>query len=681
MMISASIFFRRKRPKATTVNGKLSSRDIQKAAHLVVNCRAWWSILEVMYLLPLSFLFPSKSLTESQAEKRMESPRLLFFLYPILILHLLAVTNAQPKFLYYRCSNGVGNYTNNSTYKANLNTLLTSLSSNNEIDYGFYNFSAGQNSDKVNAIALCRGDVMPTACRSCINDSRIQLTRLCPNQKEAIGWYDGCMLRYSNDSIFGKAQTSPSFTMWNLQNVSNVEDFNQVLGNLMASLRSKAASGDWRRKFATEEANVTSFQSIYGLMQCTPDLSELSCSNCLEGAINEIPTCSANAPPPTATPQPSPPSADLSPQPLANTTSTQANDEDDIINVESLLFDFDTIRVATNNFSDSNKLGQGGFGPVYKGKLSNGQDIAVKRLSSGSGQGELEFKNEVVLVAKLQHRNLVRLLGFCLDGAERLLIYEFVPNTSLDHFIFDPIRRAQLDWERRYKIIGGIARGLLYLHEDSRLRIIHRDLKASNILLDAEMNPKISDFGMARLFLVDQTQGSTSRIVGTYGYMAPEYAMHGHFSVKTDVYSFGVLVLELVSGQRNNCFRVSENIEHLLSYAWKNWREGTATNLIDPTMRISSISEIMRCIHIGLLCVQENEADRPTMASIALMLNSYSLSLPVPSHPAFFMNTSMNRDMSLELEDNSRVAQSNYLPSRSSHFSVNEASITDPYPR
>ena len=350
MMISASIFFRRKRPKATTVNGKLSSRDIQKAAHLVVNCRAWWSILEVMYLLPLSFLFPSKSLTESQAEKRMESPRLLFFLYPILILHLLAVTNAQPRFLSYWCSNGVGNYTNNSTYKANLNTLLTSLSSNNEIDYGFYNFSAGQNSDKVNAIALCRGDVMPTACRSCINDSRIQLTRLCPNQKEAIGWYDGCMLRYSNDSIFGKAQTSPTFTMWNLQNVSNVEDFNQVLGNLMASLRSKAASGDWRRKFATEEANVTSFQSIYGLMQCTPDLSELSCSNCLEGAINEIPTCcnrrkagrvvkpscnlrygtyrfyyftAANAPPPTATPQPSPPSADLSPQPLANTTSTQ----------------------------------------------------------------------------------------------------------------------------------------------------------------------------------------------------------------------------------------------------------------------------------------------------------------------------------------------------------------------
>ncbi|KAJ9690095.1 hypothetical protein PVL29_012646 [Vitis rotundifolia] len=434
----------------------------------------------------------------------MDPPRLLLFLYPFLILHLLGVTVlAQSDFLYYFCSESVGNYTDNSTYEANLNTLLSSLSSNNEIDYGFYNFSYGQNSDKVNAIALCRGDVVTDACRSCVNDSRIRLTQLCPDQKEAIGWYDKCMLRYSNNSIFGTAQTSPAFYMWNMQNASNVEDFNQVLGNLMASLRSKAASGDSRRKFATGEANVTSFESIYGLMQCTPDLSESSCRNCLEGATNEIPTCcdskrggrvvrpscnlrfetylfyeytAANAPPPAATPPPSPPSADLAPPPVANTTSTQGKKsntsrtvvlivvpsavisvmlitficcflkrrrsresvrtEDEILNVESLQFNLGPIRDATNNFSDSNKLGQGGFGAVYKGTLSNGQDIAVKRLSKNSGQGELEFKNEVLLVAKLQHRNLVRLLGFCLEGIERLLIYEFVPNASLDHFLF-----------------------------------------------------------------------------------------------------------------------------------------------------------------------------------------------------------------------------------------------------
>ncbi|PQM35557.1 cysteine-rich receptor-like protein kinase 10 [Prunus yedoensis var. nudiflora] len=225
--------------------------------------------------------------------------------------------------------------------------------------------------------------------------------------------------------------------------------------------------------------------------------------------------------PTTVVPLPSSPQPLSSPLPPSTSTGG-GNDTDEIGSAEPLQFDLATIRVSTDDFSEANKLGQGGFGSVYRGRLLNGKDIAVKRLSTNSGQGDLEFKNEVLLVAKLQHRNLVRLLGFCLEGSERLLVYEFVPNASLDHIIFDPTKRAQLDWVRRYKIIVGTARGLLYLHEDSRLRIIHRDLKASNILIDAEMNPKISDFGMARLFVPDQTQGNTSRIVGTYGYMAPE---------------------------------------------------------------------------------------------------------------------------------------------------------------
>ncbi|XP_052883606.1 G-type lectin S-receptor-like serine/threonine-protein kinase SD1-1 [Gossypium arboreum] len=212
--------------------------------------------------------------------------------------------------------------------------------------------------------------------------------------------------------------------------------------------------------------------------------------------------------------------------------------------MEMQIFDFATIANATNNFSSNNKLGQGGFGHVYKGMLKEGKEIAVKRLSKDSGQGFDEFKNEVTLIVKLQHRNLVKLFGCCLKGDESMLIYEYLPNKSLDNFIFDKTRNKLLNWERRFHIIDGIARGLLYLHHDSRLRIIHRDLKASNILLDNDMNPKISDFGLARMFGGDQIEDKTRRVVGTYGYMSPEYVFYGRFSMKSDVFSFGVLILE-----------------------------------------------------------------------------------------------------------------------------------------
>ncbi|GKV19304.1 hypothetical protein SLEP1_g29586 [Rubroshorea leprosula] len=354
----------------------------------------------------------------------------------------------------------------------------------------------------------------------------------------------------------------------------------------------------------------------------------------------------------------------------------------DITNVESLHHDLNSIKAATNNFADSNRLGEGGFGVVYKGRFPNGQEIAVKRLSRSSGQGTTEFKNEAVLVAKLQHRNLVRLLGFCVEGEEKILFYEFVPNKSLDYFLFNDDRQGLLDWSRRYKIIEGIAQGILYLHEDSRLRIIHRDLKASNVLLDSDMNPKISDFGMARIFGVDQTQGSTNRIVGTYGYMSPEYVVHGQFSVRSDVYSFGVLVLEILSGKKISDFYQTEGTGNLMSYAWKLWKDGRPLELLDPILGDSyARNEVIRCIQIGLLCVQEDPAERPTMATVVLMLNSYSATLPLPNEPAFFLHSRTEPIKLLESDQSTSVLESDQSKSQSVLYSTNEVSITELEPR
>ncbi|KAJ0684567.1 putative protein kinase RLK-Pelle-DLSV family [Helianthus annuus] len=319
-----------------------------------------------------------------------------------------------------------------------------------------------------------------------------------------------------------------------------------------------------------------------------------------------------------------------------NDPENKSDDED----LELPLLGLSTLVTATNNFSVDNKLGEGGFGPVYKGVLEDGQEIAVKRLAQTSTQGLHEFKNEVISISKLQHRNLVKLLGCCIERAEKMLIYEYMPNKGLDSFIFDRSQSKLLDWPTRYHIIIGIARGLLYLHQDSRLRIIHRDLKVSNILLDKDMNPKISDFGMARSFGGNQIEANTNRVVGTYGYMAPEYAGDGTFSIKTDVYSFGVLVLEIVCGEKNRGFTHKEHGHNLIGHAWGLHKEGTSLELVAKCLGESiDAPQVLRSIHVGLLCVQRHPEDRPTMTSVIHMLGSEG-SLPSPKEPGFYFGES-----------------------------------------
>ncbi|KAK4726260.1 hypothetical protein R3W88_031177 [Solanum pinnatisectum] len=474
----------------------------------------------------------------------------------------------------------------------------------------------------------------------------------------------------------------------------------------MNDIATQAASDDRSidKKIATREANFSVDTTIYALAQCIPHMSSKDCLNCLENAVKvlnkccdvyrgarvQFPSCfmrhevypfynnnNNNKPPHDGNPKKevliicivvaivillfllSIGVFHLLPRRRRmkrnNKTLKEMNvDLSEILTDESLQYDFSTIEAAANFFSMENKIGVGGFGDVYKGELGNGQEIAVKRLSRRSSQGVEEFKNEVVLVAKLQHRNLIVIYNISNFNVSRDMI---------------KIRRNKQRWiGQDDKIIRGIVRGLVYLHEDSRPRIIHRDLKASNILLDKDMNPKISDFGMARIFGVDQIEGSTNIIVGTYGYMSPEYAMHGQFSVKSDVFSFGVLLLEIISGKgRNN---KEDKFDDLLVHAWKLWKDGRAMELVDPSLigDSNSMSKIMRCIHIGLLCVQIDLDGRPTTTLISHILSTDSTILSEPNQPASF-------------KDYSRLGNIDQLKSNFILSSSFEELITEIYPR
>ncbi|AEE84717.2 cysteine-rich RECEPTOR-like kinase [Arabidopsis thaliana] len=657
------------------------------------------------------------------------------FLFLFSFLTSFKASAQNPFYLNHDCPNRT-TYSSNSTYSTNLKTLLSSFASRNaSYSTGFQNIRAGQTPDRVTGLFLCRGDLSPEVCSNCVAFSVNESLTRCPNQREAVFYYEECILRYSHKNFLSTVTYEGELIMRNPNNISSIQNQRDQFIDLVQSNMNQAANeaANSSRKFSTIKTELTSLQTLYGLVQCTPDLARQDCFSCLTSSINRMmplfrigarqfwPSCNSRyelyafynetaigtPSPPPLFPGSTPPLTSPSiPGKSGNSTvlvvaivvlavllfialvgycflaqrtkktfDTASASEvgDDMATADSLQLDYRTIQTATNDFAESNKIGRGGFGEVYKGTFSNGKEVAVKRLSKNSRQGEAEFKTEVVVVAKLQHRNLVRLLGFSLQGEERILVYEYMPNKSLDCLLFDPTKQTQLDWMQRYNIIGGIARGILYLHQDSRLTIIHRDLKASNILLDADINPKIADFGMARIFGLDQTQDNTSRIVGTYGYMAPEYAMHGQFSMKSDVYSFGVLVLEIISGRKNSSFDESDGAQDLLTHTWRLWTNRTALDLVDPLIANNcQNSEVVRCIHIGLLCVQEDPAKRPTISTVFMMLTSNTVTLPVPRQPGFFIQSSPVKDPT----DSDQSTTTKSTPA-----SIDDELITDLYPR
>ncbi|GAY33766.1 hypothetical protein CUMW_007960, partial [Citrus unshiu] len=296
------------------------------------------------------------------------------------------------------------------------------------------------------------------------------------------------------------------------------------------------------------------------------------------------------------------------------------DDEEVLVGIGSKpnIFGYAELRSATKDFNRSNKLGEGGYGPVYKGTLSDGRVIAVKQLSIASHQGKNQFVNEIATISAVQHRNLVRLYGCCIEGARHLLVYEYLENKSLDQVFFGD-NELHLDWPTRFSICLGTARGLAYLHEESRPRIVHRDVKASNILLDAELCPKISDFGLAKLYDDKKTHIST-RVSGTVGYLAPEYAMRGHLTEKADVFSFGVVALEIISGRANSDNSLDMEKIYLLEWAWNLHENNQSLGLVDPTLTEFNDKEALRVIGVALLCTQTSPMMRPPMSRVVAML-------------------------------------------------------------
>ncbi|CAN0914603.1 Cysteine-rich receptor-like protein kinase 8 [Linum grandiflorum] len=598
----------------------------------------------------------------------------LSILVSLLLLHFCYLTTAQTDPFVFCGTNG--NYTSGSPYQQNLNLTLSSLTTNASVTgyytiskgsnpdtaYGLIQCRAYLSKEDCQT---CAAKIVTEAVRLCPYQKKA--TRF--SGECSVQYADWSFFAELETSPVVMIVT------YGGENPTNQTRFSSQLGSLFRKLSLQArndpnrlATGNinylsFRPIFAmfectrdvSEDDCFSCLQSLFGAIpsdQTDAQVSAISC-NARYGLSRFFrdPPPPPPPPPPPAPPPSSPPQLPPAPPPRSATSHEKGSrtiaklvtpvalvitpvtlvlllilgiyycfflrkhrgrKDDDESSSETLLIPFAILREATCNFSNANKLGQGGFGAVYKGKMSDGEEVAVKRQLTSSSQGMEEVKTEVTLVAKLEHTNLVRLLGFCIQGKERLLVYEYIPNGSLDQVLFGntTLKKSKLNWETRYRIIVGIARGMQYLHEDSRLNIIHRDLKGGNILLDESMNPKISDFGTARLFSGTQTHINTGRVLGTRGYMSPEYVNNGIFSTKSDVYSFGILILEIVSGDRISSPRNYSNLQS-----------------------------------------DKVAAKRPTMSSIVLMLSSNTSTFSPLSKPGFFVrNEGSMSDSDMEEE-------------------------------
>ncbi|EHA8589207.1 cold-responsive protein kinase 1 [Cocos nucifera] len=576
----------------------------------------------------------------------------------------------------------------------NLNATFANLRSNLSASASSRFATAEQISvsNPVYALFQCRDYLSAADCASCLAAAELRI-RNCSAANGGRVILDGCFLRYESSPFFDQTTQPGNQGLCGNGTAGGGGAFSAAAEELLLDL--STAVPRIANYFAAAEQG-----GVYGVAQCVRTVSESGCADCLQVAYGNIKGC-----PPDAEGRavdagcfmrysdkaffPDNQTVDLAPYLKSGNSSSKKRaiiggiaggagfllllavaaflwirrsrkpgnlERGDILGVTELRgpvdYRYADLKVATKDFGKENKLGEGGFGEVYKGVLKNGKAVAVKKLTIADARRlRMDFLSEVKLISNVHHRNLVRLLGCSTKGPELLLVYEYMANSSLDKFLYGD-RRGILNWKRRFDIIVGIARGLAYLHQEFHVCIIHRDIKSSNVLLDDNFQPKIADFGLARLLPGDHSHLST-KFAGTLGYTAPEYALHGQLSEKVDTYSYGVVVLEIISGRRSNDVNLEPVTQYLLEWlryplvgqAWKLYENEMLLELVDASLDPNEYEpeEVKRVIEIALLCTQSTIAARPTMSEVVVMLLSKGGVVQQPTRPIFIDATTRVR--------------------------------------
>ncbi|CAN4088109.1 unnamed protein product [Withania somnifera] len=533
--------------------------------------------------------------------------------------------------------------------------------------------------DNIYGLVKCHNDLSQDECKLCFDEARDKLIKCIP----AIGgsvYLDGCFLRYENYIFFNESiETNSSIYVCGAPtDITNDQymkrDFAARVDRAIANVTTMSTVNDGFGATAVKSGLL----AIYALGQCWDDLQPDMCTKCLNNAGDMLRKC-----------LPAAEGKAMNAGCYMRYSSNKFFDDEALVlaakgpttcknvwliaaivlstilgmfailgayvgyrryskekggtkrvhkiplslETSKLNFKYEMLEKATRHFDPSNKLGQGGSGTVYKGVLPDGKNIAVKRLMYNTRQWAEEFFNEVNLISGIQHKNVVNLLGCSIEGPESLLVFDYVSYRNLDQLLFDENRRQFLSWKERFEIILGIAEGLAYLHEGSKAKIIHRDIKNSNILVDDELNPKIADFGLARRFTPHKTHVCTG-VAGTLGYLAPEYLLQGCLTEKADVYSFGVVAIEVACCVKSNVF-VSDS-RSIVQSVWRNYKLNKITESIDSRLMSDfQEQEASRVLQLGLLCTQTKRFSRPSMSQVVTILRNKDIEIPATMQPPF----------------------------------------------